>query len=119
MPDYHNMNSNCPDKSDKALQSDWDLIWNKNEWMMTVQCIVSLSQSRKLHVLNFCSIKYLPPKYLPPFSGRQVVAVQQYGVRFVNLERTSNADVVDERQFTLVILGEPDEMNDVRHHVPG
>jgi hypothetical protein len=43
--------------------------------------------------------------------------MKQYRVRFVNLERAADADVVDKSQLTLAVVGEPDEMDDVWHDV--
>ena len=61
--------------------------------------------------------EYLSPEPFPPRSSRQVVAVQQDAVGFLNAMCTENADVVDERQLFVGAVRKPDEMHHVRHHV--
>ena len=60
---------------------------------------------------------YLSPESLPPLAGGQVVAVQPDAVRMLDAVSADDAHVVDERQRLRGVVGEPDEVHHVGHHV--
>jgi len=57
------------------------------------------------------------PEPFPPRPSGQVITVEVDVVRSLNAMCTEDADVVEERQLFVSSGSEPDEVNDVWHHV--